>query len=193
MPCAGGEGGSHRELCRCPDLCCVLVYLPGTVGLLASAQLWAVCVKRIGEDKCSTENDIIFCEILLKFISEGILQWAVLLYSSCDFQARFDVGGSPGSGYPTGAWFSSLICHPKKAAAHPSLLARVAIACLCVLGSRFWLFHHVSTVRQQLHDKPAAWRKALLKLGSAQPMLAGEVGAALMSFTGYTCTALQSN
>lgn len=186
-------GGREVLIGSCVALliCAVCVYLLGTVGLLASAQLWAVFVKRIGADKYSTENDIIFYEILLKFISEGTLQWAVLLYSSCDFQARFDVGGSPGSGYPTGVWFSSLLCHPKKAAAHPSLLARVAIACLCVLGSRFWLFHRVSTARQQLHDKPAAWRKALLKLDSAQPRLAGEVGAVLMSLTGYTCTAVK--
>ena len=129
--------------------------------------------------------------MLLKFASEDMLQWAGLLYLSCDFEARrFGVSGSPDSGFPTGVPFSSLMCHPKEAAARLSLLGLVAVVCPCMQGSHSWLLHRVSTVRQQLHSKPAAWRKAPLKSDLAQPGLAVEVGTMSMSLIGYKCTSV---
>lgn len=54
-------GGSDAFICFCPDLCCVVVYLLSSSG---AGLLWHSCghplSKRIGGDKCSTENYTLF-------------------------------------------------------------------------------------------------------------------------------------
>lgn len=89
------------------------------------------------------ELHIIFYELLLKLVCQHMPQCAGLL--SCDSPARrFVVGGSPGSGFPNGVRFSSLICASKQAAAHASLLGWVAVARQCVQGHHPWFFHRVN-------------------------------------------------
>lgn len=86
------------------------------------------------------------------------------------------MGGFPGSGFPSGAWFSGLIHHPQRL----SPLAPVALVSMHT-GKSLLAF----PPRQ--HGEVAA-EKGPSSTHAAQPGLAVQVRALLMSLIGYKCT-----